>query len=223
MNVTTVEDHTFVSSVLSRSGTVLDFGFNLGEFSRKVSKVYECRCVGFEPNPSLIEAASQSGLEVHQYAIVAGQKEAKFHVNEDITSSSLIKGLDGETRALSVPCLGWSDAFEQARCSEAVLVKMDIEGAEIDLLRSLTLEEAQKAHQICVEFHDVHGLYPSSVAKEAVRHVCSLNFAAVVWSRSCYYDVTFLNRKCFSRLEIFKLKYLHRLERLLRNRFSQNP
>lgn len=90
------------------------------------------------------------------------------------------------------------------------LLKMDIEGSEIDVLSSLSKETLEKIDQITVEFHDF--LWPelNKKVEETKNRLCDLGFYCIPFSVTNNGGVLFIRKKLINKLEYFYLKYFYR-------------
>lgn len=91
------------------------------------------------------------------------------------------------------------------------LLKIDIEGAEVDLFEAASDGLLSNITQITVEFHDfVQGVISTRQVEEIKERLQGLGFYAIKFSRSLNTDVLFINRKLshLSRAEYWYIKYI---------------
>jgi hypothetical protein len=87
------------------------------------------------------------------------------------------------------------DAFLKGQNLTSVdLLKMDIEGAEIEVLDSCSDDLLQSVSQMTVEFHDFNGMASLEDVSRVVRRLKGLGFLCFVMSRATHDDVCFVNR-----------------------------
>ena len=128
------------------------------------------KVIGVDPNPAALEysrAHCPANMEIRAEALwsEAGQK-LSFHLprsadllpeGADGVSGSLLAshGYAGEEK-LEVRTTSLSELLQQAGRSECAVLKLDIEGAEYEVLKALCSSgEIARTRQIAVEFH--HG------------------------------------------------------------------
>jgi len=89
------------------------------------------------------------------------------------------------------------------------LLKMDIEGAELDVLASCSDRFLRSIAQLTVEFHDHVGVVSKEDIRAVIRRFHSLGFVHLSRYRGCYYDTLFINRaRCHLPLaEYFWLRH----------------
>lgn len=193
-----ISQHTFVRDPLRPSATVLDLGLNRGEFAGGVRERYACRVCAVEANPDLA-AAAPLGVETLHGAIAASSGTLTFGRDlEDDTSSSVVDAiLDRKPEValdpIEVPAYSLADVLDRFELEHVELVKMDIEGAELDVLAETPADVLRRAGQIAVEFHDLW--YPElrGATRAAIRRMRSIGFDVFSFSRGTS-DVLFVNR-----------------------------
>ncbi len=131
-----------MSRVLKPGTTFWDIGAHVGFFSMIASRLVGASGYvhAFEPiernRDRLLAAISMNGVDnvtVHNFALAAKSGQAVLY---DIHGSSLMWTLvpqSGEQGGLAVRCCTLDDAAESARPPD--LIKVDAEGAEVDVLR----------------------------------------------------------------------------------------
>jgi FkbM family methyltransferase len=117
------------------------------------------RVIGFEPDKNTFELLSRnvaenglSDVSLHNVAVSSRTGEAPFFSNSQ-TPGSLVMSLSRERiagEARQVPCVALSSFVH----GPVDLLKMDIEGAEMDVMRELAASEALKnVRAIIMEYH----------------------------------------------------------------------
>ncbi len=139
-----------LSKLLNHEKTFVDIGFNLGQTLLKVKSISELvNYIGFEPNPhcifyinQLIKANHFSNIEVFPVGISA--KSAILTLNlfseqDDDSSASIIenfRGKKGIKKSINVPVFSFSDLKITSQ-GQIGLIKIDVEGAELEVLNNL--------------------------------------------------------------------------------------
>ncbi len=198
-----LSQHGFLTRPLRSDSVVWDFGANQGEFCLAVAQKYGCRVLAAEPVPELAAAlVGQSPLVTVMQNAVGGQ-DATVTFDYDLTKTKtgsmmgldVVGGLLNEAATLkkvAVQMLSLASLFSRTGATRVNLLKIDIEGAELDLLLTAPAELLQRCDQITVEFHDYW--YPelrerTEQAKERVR---SLGFYMMRFTPTNR-DVLFVN------------------------------
>jgi FkbM family methyltransferase len=128
------------------------------------------RVIGVDPNPAAVEYASThrpSGMEVRAQALWSEPgRTLTFHMPRPL--EQLPQGADGVSGSLlashgyagggtlSVPTTSFDEILASARRGECDVLKLDVEGAEYEVLNALCASGSiRRARQVLVEFH--HG------------------------------------------------------------------
>lgn len=148
-----ISQHSFLPGIVRDDGLVLDLGGNRGEFARAFRNV-----VAVEPTPVLASHLRDQGVEVIEAAVSASDGTASFTFDpsQELTGSLLgvevVSLLKDRADTIEVPTL--SLATLTTRYGPPDLVKVDIEGAELDMLLTASDETLLSVRQFTVEFHD---------------------------------------------------------------------
>ena len=92
------------------------------------------------------------GVVAKNLAVSEGGGMRKFYINEDSHNHSLVRG---DWECVEVGSVAFSDLLD--RYGEIDLVKMDIEGAEFEIFRSLDLGKLKGVGTLYVEYHEYEG------------------------------------------------------------------
>ena len=146
-------------ALAAAGGTVLDLGANVGLFSLYMASL--ARTVyALEPSPehfhALCEVLRTTGVRnvvPIQKAVWIANGPKRFYQNENRTADSFFP--IGPRAAISVECIRLQQLFDDYGIDEAALVKMDIEGAEVDILRDAGFPEAaRRIRSLYLECHN---------------------------------------------------------------------
>jgi FkbM family methyltransferase len=152
----TLRGHTILPGPLGPSSTIVDLGANRGEFAREARDRFRCRVIAVEANPRLIsEIARIPGVKACHCAIAGQNGEAAFYLSEDTEAGALSNGITrptGETVKVRTRTL--ASLLEEENIDRVDLLKVDIEGAEIELFDSMSDVDLDRFDQITLEFHD---------------------------------------------------------------------
>ncbi len=202
MNLTTLRDHSFLPSLLDARSTVVDAGGNRGDFSRAIAARFGCRVLVLEPLPELFDSIpTESGVTKFPWALTAASGNFPFHVARNPEANSL-RPLRPEEAvgAISVRGISLDDLMREQKLERIDLLKIDVEGAEIEILLGLAENVLARIRQITVEFH-AHTLELLSNRAEETQKVQEViarlrrhGFFTVNRSSPFFIDVLFVNR-----------------------------
>jgi FkbM family methyltransferase len=187
---------------LRADSVVVDVG--LGEdvsFSRSLSDAFKCRVHGFDPTPramAYVKSLGWDSLVMHEFGVSGASGQATFYLpnDESHVSGSLIPAEHVGRRSMEVQLLGMRDVLRTIGADHIDLLKVDIEGAEYDLLASAEFREsAPRIGLLCIEFHHRWSNYGPEATLTAVRTLRELGFRCVWRSRSSNEEFTFLNTR----------------------------
>lgn len=225
MKIDRVQGHSFVSDVIDDRSVVVDLGMNKGSFSAKMRGKYKCGILGVEANPKLARDLVEQDVQCLNAAISSSSGFVEFFVNAgDSEASSLTPVQTAELECVKIQAITLADLLAQRDVREVDLLKIDIEGAEVDLLLHCDPEVLGRVKQICVEFHIFLYGEHRSLVEDIVRRMHAIGFHVVDFSRN-FEDVLFINKRfvplsAFDRLLISAQKYGFGLGRMMRRRMS---
>lgn len=170
---------------LAPSSVVIDCGGYEGNFAKIIAEKYGCTVHVLEPVKRFRDSMHRGPrIGVHPYGVAAVTREATFHVAGD-SSGEWTHGLPNTE---TVKLLAISDVLGGLAPNGCDLLKLNIEGAEFEVLESLLshgliIGKEPNARGVCpsmnhirdlqVQFH--HGLVPDSEARyEAIAAGLSL-------------------------------------------------
>jgi FkbM family methyltransferase len=192
--------------ILGSDSGVVDVG--LGEdvsFTQDLIARYGCVVHGFDPTPRALHyvgALNEPKLVVHEAAVAGRGGTATFYLPNDSAhvSGSLAKAPHVGQRALEVRLVTLADVMSLIGRDRIDLLKVDIEGAEYDLIADTAFaEHAQRISCLCIEFHHRWANVGKHATLDAVRRLHECGFACVWKSRTTNEEFTFLNLRRFGR------------------------
>ena len=169
-------------------------GANYGLFTKAITARFGCRCIAVEPSPEPFAAIAETPLISKLQAAAASKSgTVPFHIATDSVFSSLYP-TSSVVRVIEVRAFSLPDLFDLIEVRPLDLLKMDIEGAEIELLNTCSPSILRQIRQISVEFHDHCDLTPASEVSSTLAHLHKLGFFSVRMSRHGHHDTWLINR-----------------------------
>jgi len=151
-------NHTFLPRLINADSLVLDLGANRGEFSHGIIERFRCRVVSAEPIGELCDQIRRHPLlELHTIAVGGRNQNVSMNVVSGRSERASVLGpvtTEGCLTTRSIPMITLKEFRRLASADQVDLLKVDIEGAEIDLFRACDDDELRGVMQITVEFHD---------------------------------------------------------------------
>jgi FkbM family methyltransferase len=201
----TIHTHTIYTPPLGTDAVVLDLGAYRGEFAKEMSARYGGTYYLVEANPVLAEALRVEGrFPVWPCAVADTEGSIPFHIAHNDTGSSLLT-LPRESvyncvlrETVQVQARQLESLLTEIRAPRIDLLKMDIEGAEVGILRSLSRATLRAIGQITVKFSSepVFGFDADDRRRdveEVIRSLQRHGFLCVDFSGTARLDVLFVN------------------------------
>jgi FkbM family methyltransferase len=207
MHIDRVRGHSFVGTWISTESRVVDLGMNEGSFARELELRYGCRALGVEANPILAEKLRHDGnMDCFNYAIAQKAGTLDFYIDLDNSeASSVTRVRSDRVRQVQVPGITLGEFLERHNVGVVDLLKVDIEGAEIDLFLKTDPAAFAKIVQICIEFHIFLFEEHRPKVKEALERMSKMGFFCLDLSRD-YEDTLLINQN---------LKPLRQLDKII--------
>jgi len=153
--IVTFCNHTFITSLLGSDSYVIDLGANRGEFSQAMVKRYRCRVYACEPVPEYYDQIKESE-RCKKYAYGISRKNGPMSLirPDDLCPSLYHSNETKKDTTVFATGVVYNSFLKEIKLSTIDLLKVDIEGAEIDLFNSMSVADVMAHTQITVEFHD---------------------------------------------------------------------
>lgn len=202
INVGNICNHSFLEDFISDKSCVFDCGVNSGEFSSEISNKFHSIIYGFEPDPRLFHCLPKIDKCIfYQLAIYDKKDTLILNLGDSICSSLYFNEGAHENHCLvettSIPDFCYLNGINKID-----LLKLDIEGAEIVVLKDLQEDFLiNTVVQITVEFHEFMDVTVIPEIKQIIARLKELGFYYFHFSRT-YGDVLFVNQN-FIKLSIF--------------------
>jgi FkbM family methyltransferase len=198
LRLVNVYTHSFFEELIGPHGTVLDLGANVGKFATLITERYPCRCVAVEPAPNEFrQIPSDARIQAHNLAVCGqpGEVVLNLTANSECNSLGKVPG-HNYTDSVRVRAVTLDDALKLVSADQVSLLKLDIEGSEIDVLGTADPAVLRRFDQITVEFHDCYDMTPEPVVRDTIRKVRDAGFHVLCFYRGPrrHIDVLFVNR-----------------------------
>lgn len=153
--VRVIFDHTFISSILDEKSIVIDLGANVGGFTIPLVDEFHCEVFVCEPIPDVYKKIPENPrIHKYPYCITAATGQTTLVVPDDNCASVYYEDGRKNSTTMTVEGITYRDFLGIIGVKSVDLLKLDIEGAEIDLFKSLLDDEIRAHQQLAVEFHD---------------------------------------------------------------------
>lgn len=221
MELINVCGHTFVKDFLGVTPLVVDCGANYGAFATYLAKEHLATVYGFEPDPRLFPMLPKlENVNFFNLAVSGSGEKLILNLGERKCSSAYFLEETGQT-AVTVKSTKLNDFCCEKRLKKIDLLKLDIEGAEIEVLEKLPFEFLATADQITVEFHDFLDKAEVPRILDVVRRIQEHGFYFLKLSYHDYSDCLFINTKIhpvnsLAKIDLLFKKYHLGFKRILK-------
>ena len=195
--------HSICADLLTPGSGVVDLGANYGAFANATANRFQCNVYAVEASPQVFaEMPAGDLVKKFNVAICGRSGVVTLNISSNHEVSSL-KQLDNWEYVNTIQVQGSSlDEFLKRESIPRVdLLKVDIEGAEIEVFRSCSDAFLRSIDQITVEFHESVGGSSKTEVKEVLHRLQALGFFVFKLSRANFSDVLFLHRRRMSFID----------------------
>ena len=203
MKITSLVHHSICPDLLTADSVVLDLGANYGAFANATASRFRCGVYAVEASPRVF-AKMPAGdfVKKFNFAICGRSGAATLNIssNHEVTS---LKRLDNweYIDTVKVEGLSLDEFLKTASIPQIDLLKVDIEGAEIEVFNSCSDAFLRSIDQITVEFHEWVGGSSKTEVKDVVSRLQALGFFVFKLSRANFSDVLFVHRRHMSFID----------------------
>lgn len=184
--------------IVGKDSVIVDVG--LGEdisFSESLIEKHGCMVHGFDPTPKSIKyvkSRSPRNFLLNEQGIAGRTRKAKFYLpkKRSHVSGSITKAEHVGAEEIEVDLISLSDMIAQIGAKKITILKIDIEGAEYELLTSEDfIKCAPDIDVICIEFHHRWKEFGKGSTEAAVAILEKTGFQCVWRSRTTNEEFTF--------------------------------
>lgn len=202
-----IQAHTIYAPTIDRDAIVVDLGASDGVFSKAINGATGCHCYAVEASPNnFAKIETSDNIEKFHYAIKGSDGEAEFSIVDGYKHRGTLVLPVEATSVVTIPTRSLESLLDEIGVGEVDLLKIDIEGAEIEMLESTSDETLRSMKQITIEFHDFVDPTTTEDVDRAIKRLDDLGFDSIFFSKRNRCDVLFLNRK-YIRLSPQKLMF----------------
>lgn len=176
-------------SKIVSAGLGRDISFDLALIEQ-----YGCRIVGLDPTPKATDYVAEKTATVPEFIfqqVAIARTDGVIHLSPPENSKNVSFQLSGEDKGVAFPSKSLTTILSEYSWDKIDLLKMDIEGAEFEVLQDL-FEKNIPVNQLCVEFHRDHAIAQNIILKDFIAFVQNQGFRLVYKE---YDNFTFLNTK----------------------------
>lgn len=187
--------HTIWTKHLGPQSIVVDSGAHRGEFSRELKRRFGCGCWLVEANPYLAAKLRADGFATAiSAALGSSDGKTQFIFRENPEAGGVVSQSANESVVEEVQMISLQTVMRQTGVTRIDLLKLDIEGAEFDVIEKTPDDLLISIGQITVEFHDfLPGFRGRGLFERARQRLAKLGFVCWRMAFRTNGDVLFVN------------------------------
>ncbi|MFM7471319.1 MAG: FkbM family methyltransferase [Nodosilinea sp.] len=205
-NISRVRGHSIWMQPLSEESIIVDLGGNQGDFSNYFYDCLRCHIFCVEANPELAVKMALP-VEVDNLAITSSAGTFDFVISDNPEGSSLFRNLSdswGSVKTVKIRGVPLQTYLDEKSVERVSLLKIDIEGAELDLLDSLDSSTLQSIDQLTVEFHDFIDPSQLPLVKAAISKLEKAGFLYIGCNFPHHDDTLFIRKSLLKQSKYWK-------------------
>lgn len=199
-NLESYEDHCFINE-FDENPVVVDLGSNEGNFSKVILNKYpSAKMILVEPNPHLNEKLGLicmgKNAEVLNAAVVSQPNHSiPFYLDSCTANSTVNKefGKKANGKIINVRSVSLKDLFSIFNIKKIDLLKIDIEGAEWDVLDIFDENDFDRIDQLTIEFHDFKDPSMRGRTEKCIKRLRCLGYSYACWGSNFLYKTPYMN------------------------------
>ncbi|MDB4902150.1 MAG: hypothetical protein JWQ63_1431 [Mucilaginibacter sp.] len=210
--------HYLINSKLNKNSIIVDLGANKGGFYSLMNEKHDCYCYAIEASELLFNnLPKKKKIKSYHFAIGKNNGWVKFFISKNPEANSLQSEIS-ETWGVSSSIMVEEKTLDKFLADENVplpidVLKIDVEGAEADIINSVSANTLSRIAQIPVEFHDfilTTEQYNASM-HEAINKLKSNHFLVLKLSAQDWRETLCINTKLvqLSNRQKMRLTIIH--------------
>jgi FkbM family methyltransferase len=220
-----IAGHFIMPDAMARGGVVIDLGAHKGRFYNLMHKDYDAVCYGVEASPALAkQLPAGKGIHTFNYAISSSNGTMELTLSNEPEANSLIPGIAanwGITETVTVPSITFETFLAGQKIPDTIaILKVDIEGSELDVIEEASAATLKRIRQMPVEFHDFLGVGSDYKPRmmQAIKKLETEGFLVLRLSSYNYCEVLCINKSLIplTAVQNFRLTVIHPLLRDLK-------
>ena len=183
MRVLRLQGHSFVADWLSRDAIVVDLGATDGDFARDAIARFGCRVWAVEAVPELAERLKGRAGLVAEHAAVGGREGfVELRTFHGRYASAVLEAPTPLQGSVRVPATTLEAFLARHGLTRVDLLKVDIEGSELEMFAATSDRTLQSCVQMTVEFHDFEDAAMAPRVREADARLRALGFQRLAFT-----------------------------------------
>ena len=203
MKIISLVHHSISPDLLTADSVVLDLGANYGAFANAMASRFQCEVYAVEASPRVFaQMPTGDFVKKFNFAICGSSGTVALNIssNHEVTSLKRLHNWE-YIDTIRVEGLSLDEFLKTESIPQIDLLKVDIEGAEIEVFNSCSDAFLRSIDQITVEFHEWLGGSSKTEVTDVVSRLQTLGFFVFKLSRANFSDVLFVHRRHMSFID----------------------
>jgi FkbM family methyltransferase len=198
--------HSFIYELAQEAKVAFDCGANRGAFSRWLHDNTDAMIYSFEPDPRLFpDLPVMDRVEFVAKAVDGMDGNLELALGDARCSSAVYRESDTQQIAI-VPKISLEKFCQERGISSIDFLKLDVEGAELNILENASDDFLQRITQITVEFHDFLNESDIPRIKQILARLKKSGFWHCRFTVHTWGDCLFVNERRFPLGRIQKIR-----------------
>lgn len=210
-----ISGHHFYRPSINSKSIIIDLGANLGYFSNTIHDIFHCKSHMVDPMPIFREVVPfNENFIKHHYAINSKNEPIYFSNNLWHQDNGIYNVPTDDKNRFLADGITLETFLIKNSLNKVDLLKVDIEGAEIELFESTSNETFLKIKQLSIEFHDfIKSLNQDKKIKEIISRMKNLGFICIIFSKDSLGDTLFIRPNFIERISISIFLFLRNIKK----------
>jgi FkbM family methyltransferase len=166
------DEYDFAPVRWSQIRSVIDVGAHIGSFTKWVADRSPCVITALEPNPTIAVLLQENLTSLRdrvqiRHLALAGRPGERYLVDRGLPGGSSIVSAESNARTqFRVEAITLDELIAEISPDGVDLLKMDIEGAEMEVFESVSQITLRKIGNAIIECHPSRGAIPEAIASK---------------------------------------------------------
>ena len=207
--ISCIREHHFYKGNLNANSVVVDLGANKGDFSKGINNEFHCKIYAVEPAPALFcQIPETDTIKKSNHAISGENGPTALYLSDNPEANTIepyLQKLCGHRESITVNAVTLESFLKEIGITSVDLLKIDIEGAEVAMFKSVSDATLQGIKQISIEMHAFAQRGNVAYTKPYEELIQRFLKSGFMLLGSDDMDMLFLNKK------VMHIKFTHRL------------
>jgi FkbM family methyltransferase len=185
---------------INKGDIVVDLGANIGIFSRYAWMKGAFKVFAFEPEKNNFEVLCKNNPNSENYnvAVSSYDGELDLHIDSTVGGHSILEIDINHTRTgelQTIECITLDTLFATNEFDKIDFLKVDTEGAEIEIFKGISDENLLKIDRISMEYHNLVFNFDLEFRKEFLSRFIKLGFKVFIKTMNDHLQYIYMHQE----------------------------